>query len=71
MIFFLIAGSATPVFLLTSPAGAGLACLIAMWVLTITAKAVRLARASTPELAVGALEAFHGYGYAPIARFTW
>jgi predicted membrane channel-forming protein YqfA (hemolysin III family) len=77
VIFFLIAGSATPAFLITAPTGAGLACLIAMWAVTITAIAVRLARASTPELAAGALEAFHVYvcaaagcQYAPIARFT-
>jgi hemolysin III len=60
MIFFLIAGTATPAFLLSAPADAGLACLIAMWVLTLTAVAVRLARASTPELAAGAL--FIGLG---------
>jgi len=55
MIFFLIAGTATPAFLLSAPAGLGLACLIAMWVLTLTAVTVRLARASTPEPVAGAL----------------
>ncbi|HEY7264135.1 MAG TPA: hemolysin III family protein [Trebonia sp.] len=55
MIFFLIAGTATPAFLLSAPADLGLACLIAMWVLTLTAVTVRLARASTPELVAGAL----------------
>jgi hemolysin III len=49
MIFFLIAGTATPAFLLSAPAGAGLACLIVMWALTLTAVAVRLVRASAPE----------------------
>src|SRR5579863_10742144 len=55
MIFFLIAGTATPAFLLSAPADAVLACLIVMWALTFAAVAVRLARASAPEFAAGAL----------------
>jgi hemolysin III len=35
MIFFLIAGTATPAFLLTSRGALGLACLIVMWALTV------------------------------------
>src|ERR1700749_1049858 len=45
MIFFLIAGKATPAFLLAAPADARLACLIVMWALTLAAVAVRLTRA--------------------------
>jgi hemolysin III len=37
MIFFLIAGTATPVFLLSAPAGAGVVSLIVMWALTLAA----------------------------------
>ena len=37
MIFFLIAGTATPAFLLTARSTFGLVCLILMWVLTVTA----------------------------------
>jgi hemolysin III len=51
MIFFLVAGTATPAFLLSAPAGFGLACLIMMWALTLTAAAVRLVLMSVPELA--------------------
>jgi hemolysin III len=69
MIFFLIAGTATPAFLLSAPAGAGLACLIVMWVLTLTAVAVRLARASAPELVAGAL--FIGLGCAGGIALPW
>lgn len=69
MIFFLIAGTATPAFLLSAPAGAGLACLIAMWALTLTAVAVRLARASTPEFAAGAL--FIGLGCLGGLALPW
>jgi hemolysin III len=69
MIFFLIAGTATPAFLLCAPSGAGLACLIVMWTLTLTAVAVRLARASAPELVAGAL--FIGLGCAGGLALPW
>lgn len=41
MIFFLIAGTATPVCLLSAPASTGLICLIVMGVLMATAVAIR------------------------------
>jgi hemolysin III len=69
MIFFLIAGTATPAFLLSAPAGAGPACLVVMWALTLTAVAVRLARASTPEFVAGAL--FIGLGCAGGLALPW
>ena len=69
MIFFLIAGTATPVFLLSAPAGFGLACLIMMWALTLAAVAVRLVWASVPELAAGAV--FTGLGCAGGLALPW
>jgi len=69
MIFFLIAGTATPAFLLAAPAGVGLACLIVMWALTLTAVAIRMARASVPEFAAGAL--FIGLGCAGGLALPW
>jgi hemolysin III len=69
MIFFLIAGTATPVFLLSAPAGFGLACLIMMWALTLAAVAVRLVWASVPELAAGAV--FAGLGCAGGLALPW
>ena len=69
MIFFLIAGTATPAFLLSAPAGAGLACLIVMWALTFTAVAIRLARANAPEFVAGAL--FIGLGCAGGLALPW
>jgi hemolysin III len=69
MIFFLIAGTATPVFLLCAPAGAGPAALTVMWALTLAAAAVRLARPATPELAAGAL--FTGLGCAGGLALPW
>ena len=61
MIFFLIAGTATPVLLLTSPGAFGLACLIAVWALAAAAATVHLRWMSAPELLVGAV--FVGLGW--------
>ena len=61
MIFFLIAGTATPAFLLAMRGAFGLACLIVMWSLTLTAAAVHMARMVLPERLVGAM--FLGLGW--------
>jgi hemolysin III len=62
MIVFLIAGTATPVLLLASPGAWGLACLILVWALAVTAAAARLRWMSAPELVVGAI--FVALGWA-------
>jgi hemolysin III len=69
MIFFLIAGTATPVFTLAAPPGARLACLIALWSLTLAAAAVRLTWAGAPEVVSGAL--FVGLGCAGGLALPW
>jgi hemolysin III len=69
MIFFLIAGTATPAYLLAAPGGAGLAGLAVTWALTLAALAVRTARADTPELVAGAL--FIGLGCAGGLALPW
>ena len=61
MIFFLIAGTATPAFLLATPGTFGLVCLIVMWTVTITAAAIRMAWMGAPELVAGAT--FVGLGW--------
>jgi hemolysin III len=61
MIFFLIAGTATPAFLLATPGALGLAGLIALWTLTIAAAALHLAWMHAPERLVGAT--FLGLGW--------
>jgi hemolysin III len=61
MIFFLIAGTATPAFLLEMRGGFGLACLIVIWSLTLTAAAIHMARMALPERLVGAT--FLGLGW--------
>jgi hemolysin III len=69
MIFLLIAGTATPAFLLCAPGAAGLACLIVMWALTFAAVAVRLAWSGAPELVSGAL--FVALGCAGGLALPW
>jgi hemolysin III len=54
MIFFLIAGTATPAFLIAVPGPYGLACLIVIWTLTLAIAATHLAWMSAPERLVGA-----------------
>jgi hemolysin III len=64
MIFLLIAGTATPAFLLTASGTFRLACLVTMWTLTVTAAAVRLSWMSAPELAAGST--FVGLGWVAV-----
>ena len=69
MIFFLIAGTATPAFLLDTPGAFGLTCLIVMWTLTLTATAIHLAWMNAPELLVGGT--FVGLGWAGSLSLPW
>jgi hemolysin III len=61
MIFFMIAGSATPAFLVATHGPLGLSCLIVVWVLAVAACAVHMAWMNAPELVVGAT--FVGLGW--------
>jgi hemolysin III len=54
MIFFLVAGTATPAFLVAAPGSYGLTCLIVLWTLTLAATTVHLAWMHAPEKLVGA-----------------
>jgi hemolysin III len=69
MIFFLIAGTATPAFLLAARGGPGLACLIAVWVLTLTATVIHMAWMNAPELVAGGT--FVGLGWAAGLSLPW
>ena len=53
MIYFSIAGTATPSFVLGSPGTYGLVCVIVMWTLTLTATAIRMFKMEAPEIIVG------------------
>jgi hemolysin III len=61
MIFFMIAGTATPAFLLAMRGDLGLACLIMIWALTLTAAAIHMIWMSGPERLIGAM--FLGLGW--------
>jgi hemolysin III len=61
MIFFLIAGTATPAFLIAVPGPLGLTCLIVVWTLAVGAAAVHMAWMNAPELLVGGT--FVGLGW--------
>lgn len=69
MIFFLIAGTATPAFLLDTPGGFGLSCLIVMWMLTVAAAAIHLTWMNAPEFLVGGT--FVGLGWAAGLSLPW
>jgi hemolysin III len=69
MIFFLIAGTATPAFLLAVRGTLGLVCLIVMWALTVTGVTIRMARMSTPELVAGAMVV--GLGWLAGLTLPW
>lgn len=60
MIFLLIAGTATPVFLFAVPGTYGQVCLILLWILTAVGIGTHLVRMNAPEWLVGG--AFIGLG---------
>ncbi|MGH8960254.1 MAG: PAQR family membrane homeostasis protein TrhA [Jatrophihabitantaceae bacterium] len=60
MIFFLIAGTATPPFLVAAPGWFGRGCAIALWGLTLLATGLHLAWMNAPEKLVGGV--FIGLG---------
>ena len=64
MIFLLIAGTATPAFLLATSGTFRLACLVTMWALTVTVAALRLAWMGAPELVAGST--FVGLGWVAV-----
>ena len=69
MIFLLIAGTATPAFVLSAPGTFGLVCLIVMWTLTTAAAVIHLTWMNAPELLVGG--AFIGLGWAAGLALPW
>ena len=69
MIFFLIAGTATPAFVLAAPGTFGLVSLIVMWTLTIAVAVIHLTWMDAPELLVGG--AFIGLGWVAGLALPW
>jgi hemolysin III len=69
MIFLLIAGTATPAFLLAVPGTFGLICLTVMWAVTATAAVIRMAWMNSPELVAGGT--FVGLGWVAGLSLPW
>jgi hemolysin III len=69
MIFFFIAGTATPAFLLAVRGGFGLTGLIVIWTLTLIAAAIHMARMVLPERLVGGT--FVGLGWMAGLALPW
>ena len=61
MIFLLIAGTATPVFLIATHGAVRVASLVTIWVLTLTAGAIHMTWMNAPERLVGGT--FIGLGW--------
>jgi hemolysin III len=61
MIFLLIAGTATPVFLIATHGAVRVASLVTMWALTLTAGAIHMTWMNAPERLVGGT--FVGLGW--------
>ena len=61
MIFLLIAGTATPAFLVDTHGTARVVGLVAIWALTVTACVIRMAWMNVPELLAGGI--FVGLGW--------
>src|SRR6476646_10819437 len=64
MIFFLVAGSATPGFLLSMPGLAGIAAVALLWAVTLGLTVVHLAWMNAPERLVGGAFLVLGWGAA-------
>ncbi|MGA3153583.1 MAG: PAQR family membrane homeostasis protein TrhA [Streptosporangiaceae bacterium] len=71
MIFFLIAGTATPAFLLAVRGTFGVVCLVTLWTLTLAAAGVHLAWMHAPERVVGATFLGLGWVAAIALPFVW
>jgi len=71
MIFLLIAGTSTPIFLLVTPGAVGIALLSVMWALIVLAMVTHLVWMDAPEVLVGAT--FIGLGCVGGAAlpFVW
>jgi hemolysin III len=61
MIFVLIAGTATPAFLVAAPGAYGITGLVVLWTLTVAAMVIHMAWMNAPERLVGAT--FVGLGW--------
>jgi hemolysin III len=71
MIFFMIAGTATPAFLLALPGPLGLAGAISIWTVAIGLAAIHLCRMQVPEKLVGAAFLILGWTGVLVIPAVW
>jgi hemolysin III len=71
MIFFLIAGTATPGFLLATPGVLGRVLLAAMWAITLISAAVHLCWMTAPEKLVGLVFLLLGWAAGASVPAVW
>jgi hemolysin III len=71
MIFLLIAGTATPVFVVAAPHPYGAVCLAVLWALTVAAMLTRLLWMAAPEPLVGAIFLALGWTAGTALPFVW
>jgi hemolysin III len=71
MIFLLIAGTATPAFVLAAPSPYGVVCVLALWGLTLAAMLTRMLWMSAPEKLAGAIFLALGWTAGLAIPFVW
>lgn len=71
MIFLLIAGTATPPFVLAAPRPYGMVCLAVLWALTLTAMLTRMLWMNAPEKLAGAIFLALGWTAGAAVPFVW
>lgn len=71
MIFFMIAGTATPAFLLALPGRLGLIAVVSIWTMVIGLAAVHLCRMQVPEKVVGAAFLLVGWTGVLVIPAVW
>jgi hemolysin III len=71
MIFLLIAGTATPAFVLAAPSPYGVVCVVTLWTLTLAAILTRMLWMSAPEKLAGSIFLALGWTAGLAIPFVW
>jgi hemolysin III len=71
MIFLLIAGTATPAFVLAAPSPYGVVCVVTLWTLTLAAILTRMLWMSAPEKLAGTIFLALGWTAGLAIPFVW
>jgi hemolysin III len=71
MIFLLIAGTATPAFVLAAPSPYGVVCVVTLWTLTLAAILTRMLWMNAPEKLAGTIFLALGWTAGLAIPFVW